>query len=112
MPPRRGFNFVWVCFYKYAAPTALETDCGCWPSGKTLPVGAKQLIYGIRSKVVHGDELGKELEKVQSISVDADEIARRIMRKISSKPEITEQFHMSKSDLEEFFLKESFGGTA
>lgn len=67
-------------------------------------------IYGIRSKVVHGDEIRAELDKIQSISVDADEIARRIMRKIFSKPELMEQFHANKSDLDEYFLNESFGG--
>ena len=67
--------------------------------------------YGIRSKVVHGDELGKDLDKIQAISVDADEIARRILKKISSSENLTEQFHASKSNLDEYFLKESFGGT-
>jgi hypothetical protein len=65
--------------------------------------------YGIRSKVVHGDELGKDVQKAQQISVDADQIARRIVAKISSSDVLMEKFHGSKADLEDYFLRESFG---
>ena len=66
--------------------------------------------YGIRSKVLHGDEVKKDAKTVQSISVDIDEIARRIFYKIGSSEPLFTQFHASKKDLDDYFLKESFGG--
>lgn len=64
--------------------------------------------YGIRSKVVHGDELGKDVQKAKQISIDADHITRRVLDKISSSEAMMEKFHASKSVLEEYFLTESF----
>ncbi len=66
--------------------------------------------YGIRSKVVHGDEVKMEAKMIQAISVDVDEIARRIFRKIGSSKELFDQFQATKGELDEYFLRESFGG--
>lgn len=66
--------------------------------------------YGIRSKVVHGDEIKKDTKAIQAISVDVDEIARRIFLKLGSSEELYDQFHVSKSEMDDYFLKESFGG--
>jgi len=66
--------------------------------------------YGIRSKVVHGDEVKQDAKTIQSISVDVDEIARRIFLKLGSSEELFNQFQVNKSELDDYFLKESFGG--
>jgi hypothetical protein len=66
--------------------------------------------YGIRSKVVHGDEIKTESKEIQAISVDVDGIARRIFHKIGSSEQLFAQFHASKKELDDYFLKESFGG--
>lgn len=65
--------------------------------------------YGIRSKVVHGDEVKFDAKTIQGIAVDVDGIARRIFHKIGSSEEIFDQFRASKSELDDYFLKQSFG---
>ncbi|TSA41594.1 MAG: hypothetical protein D4R57_00385 [Verrucomicrobiales bacterium] len=65
--------------------------------------------YGIRSKVVHGDEIKQDAKTIQAVAVDVDEIARRIFHKIGSSEALFDQFHASKSALDDYFLKESFG---
>ncbi len=49
---------------------------------------------------------------IQSISVEVDEIARRIFLKLGSSEELFDQFQANKSELDDYFLKESFGGAA
>lgn len=66
--------------------------------------------YDIRSKVVHGDEVKQDAKTIQSISVEVDEIARRIFQKLGSSEELFNQFQASKNELDDYFLKESFGG--
>ena len=66
--------------------------------------------YGIRSKVVHGDEIKMDLKDIQAVSVDVDGIARRIFHKIGSSEQLFNQFHANKKELDDYFLKESFGG--
>jgi hypothetical protein len=68
--------------------------------------------YGIRSKVVHGDEIKTDSKEIQAVSVDVDNIARKIFHKIGSSEELFDQFHASKKELDDYFLKESFGGEA
>ena len=66
--------------------------------------------YGIRSKVVHGDEVKPDSKSIQAIATEADDVARRIFLKIGSSDTLFDQFHGSKANLDEYFLKESFGG--
>lgn len=66
--------------------------------------------YGIRSKVVHGDSLGKAASKdIASISRDADDICRRVLNKIISDPNLIIQFNADKKSLDDYFLRSSFG---
>jgi hypothetical protein len=60
--------------------------------------------------VAHGAKTKAEPDKIQSISVAAKEIARRTRQKIAGTPGRMEQFHTSKSELDEDFLKAAFGG--
>ena len=57
MPPRRGLNFVWVCFYNDAAPTALTgaPQCGhvrAW--SLTCPLHSWHWMRGILFNRLNG----------------------------------------------------------
>ena len=67
--------------------------------------------YSIRSKVVHGDEVKADAKTIQTIATDVDDISRQILRKIAVSKELFDKFHTGKSDLDDYFLKESFGKT-
>jgi hypothetical protein len=68
--------------------------------------------YGIRSKVVHGDSLGKSASNdIANISRDADEICRRVLNKIISDANLIIQFNADKKSLDDYFLRSSFGDT-
>ena len=84
----------------------LEQD----PEGRCALYNRIKKAYGIRSKVVHGDEIKMAAKMVQAISVEVDEISRRIILKLGSSEELFNQFHASKDELDKYFLKESFGG--
>jgi len=66
--------------------------------------------YNIRSKVVHGDSISTEAAKsIGDISTGLDEICRTVLTRICCDPALTTQFSATKKDLDDYFLKTSFG---
>jgi hypothetical protein len=65
--------------------------------------------YTIRSKVVHGDVVGKEsAAQVRETSSDVDQTIRRALLKILTSVELTRVFQSDRQELEQYFLTESF----
>lgn len=71
--------------------------------------GMVKKAYTVRSKVIHGDVLGKDsVRDIHSTAVETDDFVRRILRKIVRSEALSEVFAAKKERLDEFFLHESF----
>ena len=67
--------------------------------------------YTFRSKVVHGDVIGKEnTDQVAAVCTEIDAILRQIILKIATNPDLLKLFQGSKDTLEKYFLESSFSG--
>lgn len=62
-------------------------------------------LYSVRSKVVHGDVFSeKKTKSVGAISQDADDLLRRVMRRILVSEELCELFEGTPESKEEYFV--------
>lgn len=65
--------------------------------------------YNVRSKVVHGDKLSKGApQTVKLISRELDQLVRSVLLNIINSSELTDRFNNRSSDLERYFLEQSF----
>lgn len=66
--------------------------------------------YGVRSKVVHGDNIpAKNMEKVHQVALSCDQALRQIMNKIFGSENYTKVFTSDNNTLENFLIGFTFG---
>jgi hypothetical protein len=65
-------------------------------------------LYDVRSKFVHGQSIKSSIQDLSKLSVEIDEILRRIFRKLIDNQEIAEIFLGNQNKLDEYYLKMIF----
>lgn len=65
-------------------------------------------LYDVRSKFVHGQSIKPSIRDLGTLSVEIDEILRRIFRKLIDNQEIADLFQGNQNKLDEYYVKMIF----
>lgn len=85
---------------------------GEFPSEQEQIYDKMKKAYSVRSKTVHGDQLGKQYKDLKEIAVNCDNLLREALLKISGSDKLIAVFNGKKEGLEKYFLDLLFHKTA